>query len=175
MRVVGLVAAKENSNRFPNKNIHMVNEVPMFMNSVQPMLDSNMVDEVYVITDSKFIKSYCDENGIGVIWRTKNATRDEDKLITILRYGYYNLDIEYDIVVSLMANCPGNQTSDIDNGIDTMIKHKLKEVRGFGTDGVENGLMILDKEILQSNRDVSYYLGGVITNGKEIHYKKDLL
>jgi hypothetical protein len=56
-----------------------------------------------------------------------------------------------------------------------MIKHKLKEVRGFGTDGVENGLMILDKEILQSNRDVSYYLGGVITNGKEIHYKKNLL
>lgn len=175
MKIIGFIAAKENSNRFPNKNIYKVNEVPMFMNSVQPMLDSNLINDVYVITDSEFIKSYCNERNIGVIWRPKNATRDEDKLITIIRYGYYNLDIEYDIVVSLMANCPGNQTSDIDKGINIMVKHKLKEVRGFDVDGVENGLMILDKEILQNNRDISYYLGGITTNGKEIHYKKDLL
>lgn len=174
MKVLGLVAAKENSNRFPNKNIHKVNGVPMFMNSVQPLLDSELITDVYVITDSDYIKSYCLENNIGVIWRPKNATRDEDKLITILRFAYYNLDIEYDVVVSLMANCPGNQTSDINKGITTLQSHKLKEVRGFDQNGVENGLMILDKSIIQSNRDVSYYLGAVTTNGTEIHYKEDL-
>jgi hypothetical protein len=73
-----------------------------------------------------------------------------------------------------MANCPGNQTSDINKGITTLQSHKLKEVRGFDQNGVENGLMILDKSIIQSNRDVSYYLGAVTTNGTEVHYKEDL-
>lgn len=175
MKVLGLVAAKENSNRFPNKNIHKVNEVPMFMNSVQPLIDSKLVNDVYVITDSEYIKTYCNKNNINVIWRARNASRDEDKLITILRYAYYNLDIEYDIVVSLMANCPNNSSLDIEKGITILQENNLKEVRGFDSNGVENGLMVLDKNIIQSNRDISYYLGGVITQGKEIHYKKDLL
>lgn len=174
MKVVGLVAAKENSKRFPNKNIHTINKVPMFMNSVQPLLDSDKVDSVYVITDSNFIKSYCRKHNIGVIWRPKNATLDEDKLITILRYGYYSLDIEYDIIISLMANCPGSTTGDINKALYIKSENNLKEIRGFDKNGVENGLLVLDKEIIQSNRDISYYLGGVITGGSEIHYKEDL-
>ena len=175
MKTVGLVAAKENSNRFPNKNIYTINGTPMFMNSVQPMLDSSLINDVYVITDSKFIKLYCNKNNINVIWRPKNATRDEDKLISILRYAYYSLDVEYDIVVSIMANCPQNYLEDIEKGIKLMKKNNLKEVRSFDKNGLENGIMILNKEIIQDNRDISYYLGGIITNGKEIHYKEDLI
>jgi len=175
MKVVGLVAAKENSNRFPNKNVHTVNGVPMFMNSVQPLLESEQVDDVYVITDSEFIRKYCIENSIKVIWRPKNASRDSDKLVTILRYGYYNLDIEYDLVVSLLANCPGNTVEDINKGVELMVKNNLKEVRSFDRSGIENGIVILRKEILEDNRDISYYLGGISSAGKEIHYKEDLL
>lgn len=174
MKVLGLVAAKENSNRFPNKNIHIFNKVPMFMNSIQPLIDSKLVDDAYVITDSDIIKSHCDDRGIKTIHRPKNATRDDDKLISILRYGYYTLDIEYDTIVSIMANCPGNTTQDINTAIELLKSNNLKEVRGFGPDGLENGLMVLDKEILQINRDISYYVGGIITHGKEIHYKEDL-
>ena len=57
--VVGIVAAKENSNRFPGKNNYMVDGEPMFWHSVKPLLDSDKVDDVYVITDSDYIKSYC--------------------------------------------------------------------------------------------------------------------
>ena len=99
----------------------------------------------------------------------------KDKLISILRYAYYSLDIEYDVIVSIMANCPQNSLEDIEKGIKLMKKNNLKEVRSFDKNGLENGIMILDKEIIQDNRDISYYLGGIITNGKEIHYKKDLL
>lgn len=174
MKVLGLVAAKENSNRFPNKNIYPVNGIPMFMNSVFPLLNSNLIDKVYVITDSQYIKTYCEDKNIGVIWRSKNATRDEDKLINILRYAYYSLDIEYDIVVTIMANCPKNSLEDVEKGIKLLKNNKLKEVRSFDKNGLENGIIILDKEVIQDNRDISYYLGGIITKGKEIHYKKDL-
>lgn len=174
MKTLGLVAAKHNSNRFPGKNYYDLNGDPMFLHSVNPLLESLLVDDVYVITDSDVIKSYCDQRGISVIHRPKNATRDEDKLISILRYGYYTLDIEYDTIVSVMANCPGNTTQDINTAIELLKSNNLKEVRGFGPDGLENGLMVLDKEILQTNRDISYYVGGITTQGKEIHYKEDL-
>ncbi|MBL20164.1 MAG: hypothetical protein CMC82_10180 [Flavobacteriaceae bacterium] len=172
---LGLIAAKENSNRFPNKNIHLVNGEPLFFHSVKPLLNSKLVDDVYVITNSKNIAKYCESKGVNIIWRAKNATKDEDKLISILRYAYYSLDIEYDIIVSIMANCPQNSLEDIEKGIKLMKKNNLKEVRSFDKNGLENGIMILDKEIIQDNRDISYYLGGIITNGKEIHYKEDLL
>lgn len=172
--ILGLVSAKENSNRFPGKNYYMLDDEPLFYHSVKPLIESEFVDDVYVITDSKTILDYCIKNNIKTIWRSKNATRDEDKLITILRYAYYTLDIEYDTVVSIMANCPNNTVTDVDKGIKILKENNLKEVRGFDQNGVENGLLIFDKEILQTNRDISYYLGGITTNGKEVHYKGEL-
>lgn len=174
MKVVGLIAAKENSNRFPGKNYFELDGKPMFMHAVKPLLDSKLVDKVYVITDSPKIISYCEDNKIGVIRRPKNATRDEDKLISILRFGYYNLDQEYDATITVMANCPGYTVQDIDKGLNLFKKHNLKEVRGYDLSGVENGMLILDKSILESNRDISYYVGGIVTSAKEIHYKSEL-
>jgi len=52
---------------------------------------------------------------------------------------------------------------------------KLQEVRSFDGDGEENGLMIYSKDIMQSNRDISYYIGCMVTDSvKEIHYEEDL-
>jgi CMP-N-acetylneuraminic acid synthetase len=172
--IVGFVAAKANSNRFPGKNIAKQGGIPLFYHSVKPMLESKRIDEVYVITDSNYIKEYCEKRKVKVIWRPKNATRDEDKLISVLRYGYYNLNNAYDIVVSIMANCPGHTSEDIDKGIKKLQKNNLKEVRSFNSNGEENGIMILHKDIIEDNRDISYYIGSIETIAKEIHYKKEL-
>ena len=172
--ILGLVAAKDNSNRFPGKNKHIYNEEPLFWHSVQPLLDSEKVDDVYVITDSDYIKSYCEERSVGVIWRPKNSTRDEDKLVSILRFGYYNLDKDYDVVVSLMANCPGHSVDIINDGIDLLKNKNLREVRSFNKDGEESGMLIFSKDIVQNNFDISYYIGGLISDVKEIHYEEDL-
>jgi len=174
MRVLGIVAAKENSKRFPGKNKHIFNGAPLFWHSVKSLLESRMVDDVYVITDSEFIKSYCDKRDVGVIWRPKNATRDEDKLISVLRFGYYSLDTSYDIVAALMANCPGNTGATVDAAIDLLQSKNLREVRSFNAAGEESGLLIFSKEILQNNFDISYYMGSVISDVGEIHYEGDL-
>jgi len=172
--ILGLVAAKENSKRFKNKNKYLYKNKPLFWHSVLPLIKSNKIDEVYVITDSKDIKKYCEERGVKVIWRPKNATRDEDKLINILRFGYYSLDKQYDTIVSIMANCPGHTPTNINKGIDLLKKNKLREVRSFNSDGEESGLLIFSKEIMINNFDISYYIGNVKANIKEIHFKKDL-
>ena len=172
--ILGLVAAKNNSNRFPGKNTYIYKDEPLFWHSVKLLLDSTKIDDVYVITDSDYIKSYCEERGVRIIWRPKNATRDEDKLISILRFGYYSLDKEYDTIVTLMANCPGHSVDVIDNSIDLLKDKGLREVRSFNKSGNESGILIFSKEILQNNFDISYYIGGGMSDVKEIHYEEDI-
>ncbi len=50
----------------------------------------------------------------------------------------------------------------------------FKELRSFNSDGEESGLVIYSKDIMETNEDVSYYLGCVIDDVKEIHFKEDL-
>ena len=56
-----------------------------------------------------------------------------------------------------------------------MTKSNSKEFRSFGNDGVENGLMIFDRDIIQNSSSISTYMSfGLNPNAKEIHYKSDL-
>lgn len=171
---IGIIAAKDNSNRFPGKNKFTVNGAPLFWSSVRPLLESKLIDKVYVATDSDYIKEYCESRDVSVIWRTKNASRDEDKLINILRYAHYCIEEECKTVTTIMANCPGHTPEHVDKAILLLNDKKLKEVRSFNQEGEESGLMVFAKEVIQVNSDVSYYVGCVIDNVKEIHYREDL-
>ena len=171
---IGMVVAKNNSNRFPGKNKYILNGYPLFWHSVQPLLNSKQIDQVYVVTDSEYIQNYCNKQNVSVIWRPINASRDNDKLISIIRWAYYSLNISYDIIVSVMANCPGHTSADIDLGIKKFKENNLKEVRSFDEVGKENGIIILHKDIVEDNRDISYYIGSIQTKANEIHYKEEI-
>ena len=172
--ILGLVAAKDESSRFLGKNKFIYEGKPLFWHSVEPLLQSNLVDDVYVITNSIDIENYCHKNNVKTIWRPKNASRSEDKLISVLRFGYYSLNIDYNIVVSIMANCPGHHSQDINRAVNLLQKNNLKEVRSFNDNGEENGILVLSKKIMEDNNDISYYMGNIQTQAKEIHYKEDL-
>ena len=169
MKIVGLVAVKANSKRFPGKNLYKHKGFPLFFHSVKPLIESTLVDEVYVITNTAPAGA-----GYKIIWRPKNASRDEDKLINVLRFGYYRLDEEYDAVVTIMANCPGHTVNSVDSAIILLKDKKLKEVRSFNKAGEESGLMVFSKTLMEVNSDISYYMGGIVSDVKEIHYKEDL-
>jgi len=171
---VGLIAVKKDSKRFKNKNIHPVNGVPMFWYSVAPLLKSSQVDDVYVLTNSEYVVEYCKDRGVNTIWRPENASRSEDKMVNVLRYGYYNLEKSYDGVITIMANCPGHNVDQVNTAINRMVDQKLDEVRSFNHLGEESGLIIFSKKIMESNQDVSYYMGCTIDEVIEIHYESDL-
>ena len=172
---VGIIAAKANSKRLTDKNTKLVAGVPLFWYSVQPLLDAKTIDKVYVATDSLLIKQYCENKNVSVIWRNINAVRAEDKLISVLRYAYYSIEESADAIVTIMANCPGHTSESVAKLVKMFYNMNLQEVRSFDSEGEENGLMIYSKEIMESNRDISYYIGCMVTeNVKEIHYEQDL-
>ena len=48
MKVIGIICAKGESARFPGKNKHVHDGTPLFWHSVRPLLESKLVDDVYV-------------------------------------------------------------------------------------------------------------------------------
>jgi CMP-N-acetylneuraminic acid synthetase len=170
----GIVVAKQNSNRFKNKNITTLNGYPLFWHSVKPLIDSNKVDKIFVATNSDFIKDYAEKNGVDVIWRGPNISSDNDSLFKVLKYVYNSLNEKYKVCVSIMANCPGNTSSDIDKSIEVLIKNDLNEVRSFNKENIENGIITFNTRVFEEYDKISAYMGSITTDAKEIHYKKEL-
>lgn len=176
MSTLGIVVAKEKSNRFENKNIYNYKGFPLFWHSVMPMIESKLVDDVVVSTDSNFIKEYCEnKSDIKIVWRNKNATMAEEPIINILNYVYKNLDKRYDKILCILANAPGHTHIDIDKSIKLMDENNLNEIRSFNEYGVENGLLLFKESVLLNNKIISTYVGSIVNNTKEIHYKTDLI
>jgi len=175
MSTLGIVVAKAQSKRFKNKNLYEINEHPMFWHSVMPLLESRLVNDVVVATNSLKIKEYCEKKGgVNIVWRAKNASESEEPLLKVLNYVYKSLDKKYDKIICILANAPGHTSKCVDKAIKLMEKHNLKEVRSFDVNSLENGLLLFKECVILENNNISTYLGSVVNDVKEIHYKSDL-
>jgi CMP-N-acetylneuraminic acid synthetase len=175
MKVIGIICAKGKSTRFPGKNKHVHKGVPLFWHSVRPLLESKLVDDVYVATDSQDIAEYCKTKDVQTVYRGINANFTDEPLMGVLNFCIKSVDKEYDAVITIMANCPNHSTDDVDGAIAKFRDNsELKEVRGFDKQGIETGLLLFDSNIVKSNLSVSSHIGSVLTEGYEVHYKEDL-
>lgn len=175
MKVMGIVCAKSESVRFPGKNKYIHDGVPLFWHSVRPLIESTLVDDVYVATDSHEIAEYCKKKNINIILRGVNANFTDEPLMGVLNYCIKSVDKKYNAVITIMANCPNHNVVDVDNAIAKFTDNtELKEVRGFDEHGIETGLLLFDSSIVKSNFSISSHIGSVLTEGYEVHYKEDL-
>lgn len=173
-KTVGIIAAKSNSGRFPGKNIYEIDGIPMFWYSVIPLLESELVESVYVTTDSEIIKKYCEERHVGVIWRNRNAIYNEEPLLKVLNFAYKNINTKYENIITIMANCPHHTKNEVNEALKMMESNELKEVISFDNCNHESGLRVFDEQIILQTHQVSSYVGCIKSNAKEIHYISEL-
>lgn len=171
MKIVGVIVAKENSNRFKGKNYYMYYGYPLFWHNVQTMIDAG-ITEVFVATDSKFIKDYCEDKNVSVIWRNDNINQDDQPIFDVLKYVHLLLG-KYDIMVNILANTINVKADDITRMLKCLKDNNLKEVRSYDSNGVENGCMIFKSEVFNKH-EISAYVGAITTNSKEIHYEREI-
>lgn len=173
MKILGLIAVKQNSNRFPGKNLHEIDGAPMFWHNVQALLDSDYIDDVYVATDSDFIKKYCLDRDVPIVCRGPNTSIDEQPIFDILKFAYFAIHNDYDMVVTILPNTVGHNTGDVNRCVKLMQSTGCREVRSFDKDGRETGIIGLHREVLLWQYNISAYLGCIITSGREIHYEHE--
>lgn len=174
MSTVGIVVAKEKSNRFPGKNFYPYKNEPLFWHSVKPLLESEYVDEVYVATNSSVVSDFCKQKNVKTIWRGPNIVDDEEPLLSVLKFSYQSIAREYNFIATIMANCPNHTVEDVNKAMEKISREELNEVRGFDKLGVETGLMIFKSSLVKSHFQISSHIGMIDSNGHEIHYIEDL-
>ncbi len=169
--ILGLVAAKLESKRFPFKNRRVYKGFPLFWHAVQPLKEA--VDEVVVITNDDAIREYCVVNGVVPIPYPENTAMADAPLLDVLRFAYQRIDKRCEMVITIMANCPGHTKETVKRAISMMRSGHFWEIRSFGDSGEENGLMAFSPHVLNQPA-ISSHIGQLRDEAFEIHSLEDV-
>lgn len=88
MRTIAIIPARGGSKRLPNKNIKMLNGIPLIAHSINyAKVNSNVIDDVYVTTDNDAIKRVALDYGAKVIDRPKELSGDLEPTVTAIQHA----------------------------------------------------------------------------------------
>ena len=126
MKIAALLTGKKNSS-FKNKNLLLINKKPIFSYPAVMAKNSNLINNYYVSSDSKYILDYCSKLGYTKIKRpkklsTKNSLH-RNVIIHALNFMKKN-NFFPDIIVVLLANAPIIKTKWINDCISILKKNK---------------------------------------------------
>ena len=121
MKTVVIIPIKSKSTRVPGKNFKKINGKPLFEYTLDKVKKCNF-DEIYVDTDSKLIKRYCNKKKINIIHRLKSLSKDSANGNDLLNYHLKLIDS--DIYFQLFITAPLLKVSTINNCIKILKENK---------------------------------------------------
>ena len=126
MKVLGIIPARKNSKRLPDKNIKPFGGKPLISHIIETALASDRIDDLVVSSDSEEILHIASGfNGLHAIKRPDELAQDDSPAIDYvkhtLEYFKSEKDLDFDIVVILQPSSPLTTKEDIDATIDLLI------------------------------------------------------
>lgn len=125
--IAALLLGREGSVGFPGKNLYPVLGRPLMEYPLLAALNAQLVDRVYVSTDSNGIKEVGRKNGAYIIERpdylcTKEAL-GEDAYVHGYQWIINSINEEIELMVLLFCNAPCVLPEQIDEGIEVLRKN----------------------------------------------------
>lgn len=125
---MGLLIGRGGSVGFPNKNVYPILKRPLMSYPLLAALNSKLVDEIYVSTDSDKIENVGKEFGAKIIKRPAELATSQALVEDVFVHGYRHVKDELkkniEFIVILMCNAPMILPSTIDEGINVLRKNK---------------------------------------------------
>jgi CMP-N-acetylneuraminic acid synthetase len=123
MKIVAMIPARQGSKRVPNKNMRLLNGLPLISYSIQAAKNSTILSDIYVNSDSNEIGEYGETLGAKYYKRSEKLASDT---ATSDEYNYdFFKSIEPDLLVQVNPVCPMVTAKDIDETIQYFIDKKL--------------------------------------------------
>jgi 3-deoxy-manno-octulosonate cytidylyltransferase (CMP-KDO synthetase) len=116
MKVVGMIPARLESSRLPEKALIDIGGLPMVVHTFKRATFAANLDEVYVATDSDRIRQVVEEHGGNVLMTAKHHKTGSDRLAEACR------TVECDIVVNIQGDEPLVRPDHIDAIVEPLIK-----------------------------------------------------
>lgn len=126
--VLAIIPARSGSKGLTNKNLMLLNGLPLVVWSINAAVNSKFIDKVVVSTDSPEIQRVAVQNGAeSPILRPKELSTDEsltyEAVEHVITYYKNSLSEQFDLIVLLEPTSPLRTSEDIDNSILKLINH----------------------------------------------------
>jgi len=119
MKIVGMIPARMGSTRVKNKNLRLIDGIPLVQCIVNAAKGSKLLDDIYINSESTKFASIAQTSGVKFYQRSEElasdiATNDDFALDFINK-------VECDVLVQLLATSPFVTSEDIDGFIQAML------------------------------------------------------
>lgn len=124
--IVAVIPARAGSKGIPNKNIRLVNDKPLIYYSIKNALESKLISDVIVTTDSPEIELIAKQMGVKYKKRSHNLSKDSITLDSVI----YDVskEIECDYIVTMQPTSPTLRVATLDNAIKHCVEHKFDTI-----------------------------------------------
>ncbi len=126
MKILAVIPARAGSKGIPNKNIRIIGEHPLIYYSIRNALDSEMITDVIVSTDSPEVMITANQMGASVKWRNEALCGDEVTLDAVISDAIP--EGKWDYVVTMQPTSPTLCVSTLDAAIKYTIDNDLDTV-----------------------------------------------
>jgi CMP-N-acetylneuraminic acid synthetase/spore coat polysaccharide biosynthesis predicted glycosyltransferase SpsG len=127
MRILAVIPARAGSRGIPNKNIRIIAGHPLIYYSIKNALDSELITDVIVSTDSSEVKIIAEQMGAKIKWRDAYLCGDEVTLDVVIDDAIPH-DEQWDYVVTMQPTSPTLRVATLDRAIRYAIDNNLDTV-----------------------------------------------
>lgn len=133
MKIICTICARGGSKGVPNKNIKLLNGVPLIVYTIKQAIDSKLFSKIVVSTDSQRIADIAKHAG-AECWflRPKYLSSDKASKLDAIRHAINKaekkFETSYDFVFDLDATSPLRKISDIKNAYKFFIQSKASNL-----------------------------------------------
>jgi len=122
MKVIAMIPARYEASRFPGKLMKDLAGKSVILRTYEATKNSNLFDEVYVVTDSDIIFNEIISNNGKAIKSKKEHESGSDRIAEAIE------DLEVDVVVNVQGDEPFTQVNSLKNLLEVFEEDEKKEI-----------------------------------------------
>lgn len=122
MKIIAMIPARYSASRFPGKLMQDLNGKPVITRTYEATVNTNLFDNVFVVTDSQIIYDEIERIGGNVMMSKKEHQCGSDRIAEAVEH----LDI--DIVVNVQGDEPFTEVASLEKLIEVFKKDTNKDI-----------------------------------------------
>lgn len=127
MNILAVIPARAGSKGIPNKNIRIIGGHPLIYYSIKNALDSKLITDVVISTDSPEVRIIAGQMGATCKWRDASLCGDAVTLDSVIADAI-PADKQYDYIVTMQPTSPTLEVETLDKAIQYAIDNDLDTV-----------------------------------------------
>lgn len=124
MKILAVIPARAGSKGIPNKNIRIIGEHPLVFFSINNALNSTMITDIIVSTDSESVRIIANQMGVPVRWRNALLCEDAITLDAVVADAVPSNE-QWDYIVTMQPTSPTLRVETLDLAIKYAIENNL--------------------------------------------------